>query len=62
MAMHGDWSVILRAGLRLGLAPEAVWRLSVREWRILSGAGSEAMTRRRFEALTARFADGKDMK
>ncbi len=61
-AAPAGWTEILRAGLRLGLTPEAVWRLSVREWRMLSGAGEQAMTRTRFEALAARFPDGKDEK
>ncbi|MBB5746890.1 phage tail assembly chaperone [Brevundimonas variabilis] len=38
-----DWAGMLQAGVRTGVAPEAVWRLSLKEWRMLTaevgGAG-----------------------
>lgn len=30
------WAVMLRLALTMGLAPEAFWRLSLREWRMLT--------------------------
>ena len=30
------WGGMLRAAARLGLGPEAFWRLSLREWRMLT--------------------------
>ena len=32
------WSDALRLAVRLGLAPEAFWRLSLKEWRALTEA------------------------
>jgi uncharacterized phage protein (TIGR02216 family) len=29
------WSEMLRTASRLGVSPEAFWRLSLREWRML---------------------------
>ncbi len=34
------WDEMLRAGLRMGLAPETLWRLSLKEWRALTGQGA----------------------
>ncbi|MEZ5945914.1 MAG: phage tail assembly chaperone [Hyphomonas sp.] len=31
------WGVMLRAAIATGIGPEAFWRLSLREWRWLSG-------------------------
>jgi uncharacterized phage protein (TIGR02216 family) len=30
------WSEMLRVAARLGVGPEAFWRLSLREWRMLT--------------------------
>ncbi|WP_292028200.1 phage tail assembly chaperone [Brevundimonas sp. UBA2416] len=30
------WGEMIRTGARLGLAPEGFWRLSLREWRMLT--------------------------
>jgi len=51
------WAVMLRAALSLGIGPEAFWRLSLREWRWLSGAG-EAMDRGRLAVLMGAYPDG----
>ena len=56
-----EWAALLRAGLgRLGLTPEAFWRLSPIELRLMLGA--EAVTapldRRRLAELAAQFPDG----
>lgn len=31
-----DWSEMLRAAVQMGVGPEAFWRLSLREWRMLT--------------------------
>ncbi|WP_422120042.1 phage tail assembly chaperone [Hyphomonas oceanitis] len=46
-----------RAALRAGVGPEDFWRLSVREWRWLAGAG-EGMSGTRLGELMAAFPDG----
>jgi uncharacterized phage protein (TIGR02216 family) len=49
---------MLRDALRMGVAPEAFWRLSVREWRMLTdGGGAPAMGRRAFEVLATAWPD-----
>ncbi|MGZ3306253.1 MAG: phage tail assembly chaperone, partial [Asticcacaulis sp.] len=35
-----SWPAHLRHALRLGITPEAFWRLSWREWRWLTGTAS----------------------
>lgn len=52
------WGAWLSAALRLGLAPAAFWRLSLREWRLLTAPGPAApMTRADLAALAQRFPD-----
>ena len=47
------WGGLLAAALRMGLAPEAFWRTSLAEWRLLMSDASAGDTMRRseFEAL-----------
>jgi uncharacterized phage protein (TIGR02216 family) len=55
-----DWPGLMRAGmLGLGLAPEAFWRLTPLELRIMLGADrtTPALTRSRLEELAAAFPD-----
>ncbi len=55
-----DWPGMLRAGLhRLGLTPEAFWRLSPVELRMMLGEGAPGarLTRAGLEELAARFPD-----
>ena len=53
---EAGWSAALRFALRLGIQPEAFWRLSVREWRMLTGV--EAPLRAsELGALMTRFPD-----
>lgn len=55
-----DWPGLMRVGMQgLGLTPDAFWRLSPVELRIMSGAGPEApaLTRTGFEELAAAFPD-----
>jgi uncharacterized phage protein (TIGR02216 family) len=41
----------------MGIAPEAFWRLSLKEWRALTTAQSEALGRAGFEDLARRIPD-----
>lgn len=55
-----DWPGLLRVGLRqLGLTPEAFWRLTPVELRILSGAEAlvPPLTRARLEELARAYPD-----
>lgn len=60
-----DWPGLLRAGLsELRLTPEAFWKLTPIELRIMLGAEKSApvLTRARLEELAAQFPDvGKGM-
>ena len=53
------WPAMLRAALAMGVAPEAFWRLSLKEWRMLTApaAGEAPMNRAAFDALAARWPD-----
>ncbi|MCA8900287.1 MAG: phage tail assembly chaperone [Hyphomonas sp.] len=51
------WGAMLRAALTAGLSPEAFWRLSLREWRWLAGAGGDGMGRGRLVGLMDAFPD-----
>ena len=52
------WDAVLRAARRLGLAPDAVWRLSLREWRALTAPdGPAPLGRDAFERLRAAHPD-----
>ena len=51
------WAALLRAALAMGIAPEAFWRLSLAEWRAISGAGGEALGRGGFDELARRYPD-----
>lgn len=55
----GEWAAMLRvAALRLGIAPEAFWRLSLSEWRMLTeDAGPAAMGRSELERLMREHPD-----
>lgn len=57
--MNPTWRDALRlAVLRLGLAPEAFWRLSLIEWRTLTEApAAPVLGRAALDALIARFPD-----
>jgi len=51
------WPQLIRLAAQLGVTPEAFWRLSLAEWRALSGGEAEALSRGQFDALTRRFPD-----
>ena len=55
-----DWAGLMRAGLcGLGLAPDAFWRLSPVELRVMLGleAGAAPLTRARLDELARAFPD-----
>lgn len=57
-----DWPGLLRAGLfELKLTPDAFWRLTPIELKIMLGAENTApaLTRARLEELAAAFPDGR---
>ena len=51
------WAAMWRAALRAGVGPGEFWRLSVREWRWLAGAGEGVMSGDRLEGLMRDFPD-----
>lgn len=57
--MKTPWCEMLRAAAAAGVAPEAFWRLSLREWRMLAGAPGAAapMGRGEFERLAEAWPD-----
>ncbi|WP_184717164.1 phage tail assembly chaperone [Caulobacter sp.] len=53
-----SWAAPLRLALRLGIAPEAFWRLSLVEWRLLTETPPQpVLTRSGLTALIARYPD-----
>ena len=55
-----DWTGLMRAGLLgLGLAPDAFWRLTPVELRVMLGleAGAAPLTRARLDELARAFPD-----
>lgn len=49
---------MLRLAVTLRIPPEAFWRLSLKEWRALTGEGGEAvMARESLDALTKAYPD-----
>ena len=63
MAERIDWVGLMRLGLHgLGLTPEAFWRLTPVELRMMLGAerGAPPLTRARLEELAAAFPDSRE--
>jgi uncharacterized phage protein (TIGR02216 family) len=54
------WAAMLRTAAALGVRPEAFWRLSLAEWRMLTEAapGAALMGRGELERLMAAWPDG----
>lgn len=54
-----DWGAMLRTALALGVQPHRFWRLSVREWRMLTQAPRAAapLGRGDLERMTERWPD-----
>ena len=57
--MTTPWPAMLRLAVgTLRLTPEMFWRLSLKEWRALTGEGSEAvLDREGLDALTRAYPD-----
>lgn len=53
------WPAMLASALLRGLAPEAFWRLSLKEWRALISPNTDTLSRAAFDALAARHPDEK---
>lgn len=52
------WEGMICAALGMGISPEAFWRLSVREWSMLTApATGVAMGRELFDQLAAQWPD-----
>ncbi len=56
--MTTPWPAMLRLAVTLTITPEAFWRLSLKEWRALTGGGEvEVLTRAGLEALARAHPD-----
>jgi uncharacterized phage protein (TIGR02216 family) len=58
--MSPDWARALRFGvLRLGLAPDQFWSLTLAEWRCLTAGGDagQALSRAKLDGLLAQYPD-----
>lgn len=53
------WGAMLQAAARMGVAPEAFWRLSLREWRWLTEGPGQAqpLGRSEFERMAETWPD-----
>jgi len=53
-----DWGAMLRAAVAMGLSPEAFWRLSLKEWRMLTlRAEPGALGRRDLDEMMRAWPD-----
>lgn len=54
-----QWGGMLRTAARLGVGPEAFWRLSLREWRMLTErpASAAPLGRSDFEQMAEAWPD-----
>ena len=51
------WPRLIRLAAQMGIAPKDFWRLSLVEWRALTGGEAEALPRAAFEALARQYPD-----
>ena len=53
------WGAMLRTGCGLGIGPDAFWRMSLKEWRMLTDAPGRipGMAREDLERLIAAWPD-----
>lgn len=51
-----DWPFLLAEAARMGIPPDAFWRMSLREWRLMV-SDRQAMERGELEALLALYPD-----
>ncbi len=53
-----NWGELIRHAAALNLPPDRFWRLSMKEWRALTGpSGPAPLSRAEFEALIATHPD-----
>jgi uncharacterized phage protein (TIGR02216 family) len=54
-----NWPAMIQAAARMGVAPEAFWRLSLKEWRMLTQVVGRAapMGREGLEAMMGTWPD-----
>jgi uncharacterized phage protein (TIGR02216 family) len=53
-----DWPRLMQAAARMGLSPDAFWKTSLKEWRLLVAAQNNgAMARSELEALAVLHPD-----
>lgn len=57
--MSTPWGEMMGTAIRLGIGPEIFWRLSLKEWRMLTTrrAGPEPMGRDALERLAEAWPD-----
>lgn len=51
------WPALIRLAMQMGITPDAFWRLSLVEWRALTGGEAEALSRAAFETLARQYPD-----
>lgn len=53
------WAEMMQAAVRMGLGPDGFWRLSLKEWRMLTTAVGQAVPfgRAEFERMAERWPD-----
>ncbi len=53
------WGEMMRAAIRMGVGPEEFWRLSLKEWRMLTevGGGAAPLGRGELEMMQAAWPD-----
>jgi uncharacterized phage protein (TIGR02216 family) len=51
------WSALLAAAMRMAIAPEVFWRVSLKEWRLIT-SDSDALGRVELAALAKQYPDG----
>lgn len=53
-----EWGAMLRAAVAMGIAPEAFWRMSLKEWRMLTApTGPGPMGRRELDEMMRAWPD-----
>lgn len=51
------WERLLGAAARMGIAPEAFWRMSLKEWRMIVGQQEKSLGRGELDALARLYPD-----
>jgi uncharacterized phage protein (TIGR02216 family) len=55
-----EWGVMLRVAVTMGISPEAFWRLSLKEWRMLTApVGPGPMARRELDEMMRAWPDDR---